>query len=121
MRDVLHLAGRYLAAHRVLTSILVFAITLIVFLPVGLQVLVRQSERELTTRAAATPLILGRNGSPLELTLNSLYFAADTPPPLPYADSISKSVSRNGFRSKSWKSQRLRATSPSPSATVTNT
>mgnify|MGYP000066602521 CR=1 FL=1 len=39
------------------TVILVFAITLIVFLPVGLRVLVRQSEAELTTRAEATPLI----------------------------------------------------------------
>ena len=85
MRDVLYLAWRYLASHRVLTSILVFALTLIIFLPVGLQVLVRQSERELTTRAAVTPLILGEKGSPLELALNSLYFAADTPSSLPYA------------------------------------
>ncbi len=86
MNDVLYLAWRYLASHRVLTSILVFALTLIVFLPVGLQVLVRQSERELTTRAAATPLILGEKGSPLELALNSLYFSSDTPPSLPYAE-----------------------------------
>ena len=50
MRDVLYLAWRYLASHRVLTAILIFAITLIIFLPVGLRVLVRESERELTTR-----------------------------------------------------------------------
>jgi putative ABC transport system permease protein len=86
VKDVLHLAWRYLASHRVLTSILVFALTLIMFLPVGLRVLVRQSERELTTRAGATPLILGEKGSPLELALGTLYFAADTPPSLPYAE-----------------------------------
>ncbi len=86
MRDVLYLAWRYLASHRVLTSILVFAITLILFLPVGLRVLVRQSEEELTTRAGATPLVLGEKGSPLELALNTLYFAAETPQSMPYAE-----------------------------------
>ena len=40
MKEVLYLAWRYLAFHRVKTAILVGAITLIVFLPVGLQVLV---------------------------------------------------------------------------------
>ena len=86
MRDVLYLAWRYLARHRALTSILVFAITLILFLPVGLRVLVKQSEAELTNRAGATPLVLGEKGSPLELSLNSLYFAADTPPGIPYSE-----------------------------------
>jgi len=86
VRDILYLAWRYLMRHRVLTVILVVAITLIVFLPVGLRVLVMQSEQELTTRAAATPLILGQKGSPLELALVTLYFAADTPPSLPYAE-----------------------------------
>ena len=86
MSHVLYLAWRYLAHHRVKTTILVVAIMLIVFLPVGLRVLVKQSERELTTRAAATPLIVGAKGSPLELTLNSLYFESDTPAYLRYAE-----------------------------------
>ena len=85
MSDVLYLAWRYLAHHRVKTAILVFAIMLIVFLPVGLRVLVKQSERELTTRAAATPLLLGARGSPLELALNSLYFESDVPATMPFA------------------------------------
>ena len=84
--DVLYLAWRYLASHRVLFLVLVFALTLIIFLPVGLRVLVMQSEQELTTRAGATPLILGEKGSPLELALNSLYFAADTPAAMSYAE-----------------------------------
>ncbi|MEE8175380.1 MAG: hypothetical protein V3T97_02080, partial [Gemmatimonadota bacterium] len=69
MRQVFYLAGRYLAYHRWKTITLVGAITLIVYLPVGLRVLVNQSSRQLTARALATPLIIGAKGSPLELVL----------------------------------------------------
>jgi len=79
VRGTLYLAWRYLAFHRVKTAILVAAITLIVFLPVGLRVLVDQSSRQLTARAEATPLVIGAKGSPTELTLNTLYFSSDVP------------------------------------------
>ena len=79
MKEALYLAWRYLAYHRVKTAILVTSITLIVFLPVGLNVLVGQSAAELTARAEATPLLVGAKGSPLELVLNSLYFESDAP------------------------------------------
>ena len=79
MMDTLYLAWRYLAFHRVKTAILVGAITLIVFLPVGLRVIVNQSSRQLTARAEATPLVIGAKGSPTELTLNTLYFSSDVP------------------------------------------
>jgi putative ABC transport system permease protein len=64
--------------------ILVTSITLIVFLPVGLRVLVNQSETELTSRAEATPLVIGAKGSPLELVLNSLYFESEPPATMRY-------------------------------------
>jgi putative ABC transport system permease protein len=86
VNHVLYLAWRYLAHHRIKTTILVIAIMLIVFLPVGLRVLVKQSERELTTRAVATPLIVGAKGSPLELVLNSLYFESEPPPYLNHSE-----------------------------------
>ena len=79
MRETLYLAWRYLAFHRVKTVILVAAITLIVFLPVGLRVIVDQSSRQLTARAEATPLVIGAKGSPTELTLNTLYFSSEVP------------------------------------------
>ena len=79
MRDILYLAWRYLVYHRIKTAVLITSITLIVYLPVGLNVLVTQSAAELTARAEATPLLLGARGSPLELVLNSLYFESDTP------------------------------------------
>jgi putative ABC transport system permease protein len=79
VKEALYLAWRYLAYHRIKTAILVTSITLIVFLPVGLNVLVEQSAAELTARAEATPLLVGAKGSPLELVLNSLYFESDAP------------------------------------------
>ena len=65
MSSTLYLAWRYLAYHRFKTSILVASITLIVYLPVGLRVLVGQSGDQLTSRAASTPLLVGARGSPL--------------------------------------------------------
>jgi putative ABC transport system permease protein len=88
MRDSLYLAWRYLAYHRIKTAILITSITLIVFLPVGLRVLVNQSADQLTARAEATPLIVGARGSPLELVLNSLYFESDIPETMRYAEAI---------------------------------
>ena len=55
MSSVLYLAWRYLAYHRYKTAVLVLSITLILYIPTGLRVLVRQSEQQLTARAEATP------------------------------------------------------------------
>jgi putative ABC transport system permease protein len=86
MTRTLYLAWRYLSYHRVKTAILVGSITLIVFLPVGLRVLVKQSSEQLTARAVATPLVVGAKGSPLELVLNTLYFGGDSPELLHYRE-----------------------------------
>ena len=79
MTGTLYLAWRYLLYNRVKTIILVGSITLILYLPVGLRVLVDQSAQQLTARARATPLVIGAKGSPLELVLNTLYFSEDRP------------------------------------------
>lgn len=86
MRDALYLAWRYLAFNRWKTAILVLAVTLIAYLPVGLNVLVEQSAAQLTARADSTPLIVGAKGSPLELALNALYFDGAIPPAMSYAE-----------------------------------
>jgi putative ABC transport system permease protein len=86
MNQTLYLAWRYLAFHRFKTVILITAITLIFYLPVGLRVLVEQSSQQLTARAVSTPLIVGAKGSPLELALNSLYFRSDVPQPSDHAE-----------------------------------
>ncbi len=86
MRDILYMAWRYLAYNRIKTIILILSITLIVFLPAGLKILVGQSAESLTSRAEGTPLIIGAKGSPLELALNSLYFESDMPPKMTFAE-----------------------------------
>jgi putative ABC transport system permease protein len=86
MKDIIYLAWRYLAFHKVKTAILLLSITLIFFLPIGLKVVVDQSAASLTARAEATPLIIGAKGSPLELVLNSLYFESDVPARMSYAE-----------------------------------
>jgi putative ABC transport system permease protein len=87
MRDIQYMAWRYLAYNRIKTTILVLSVTLIVFLPAGLKILVGQSATALTARAEATPLIIGAKGSPLELVLNSLYFESDAPPAITFSES----------------------------------
>jgi len=84
VREVLYLAWRYLLYHKLKTAILVASVTLIIYLPIGLNVLVEQSAAQLSDRAAATPLVIGAKGSPLELTLNTLYFRAEVPERIPY-------------------------------------
>lgn len=86
MKGTLYLAWRYVAYHRFKTAVLVTAITLILYLPVGLRVLVGQGQEQLTARAEATPLVVGAKGSPLELVLNTLYFGGDSPEVLGYAE-----------------------------------
>ena len=86
MKQTIYLAWRYLAFHRLKTFILWTSITLILYLPVGLRVLVNQSSEQLTRRAEATLLVVGSKGSPLELVLNTLYFRSDFPEPMTYAE-----------------------------------
>ncbi|MEM7519324.1 MAG: ABC transporter permease, partial [Planctomycetota bacterium] len=52
---------------------------LILFVPIATQILLSTSERTLTARADATPLILGSRGSALDLTMAALYFSDESP------------------------------------------
>jgi putative ABC transport system permease protein len=97
MRDCLYLAWRYLAYHWAKTTILVTSITLIILLPAGLRVLVKQSKEKLTARADMTPPVIGKKGSPLELVLNSVYFTGQIPELMQYSEAAS--VDRTGFAS----------------------
>jgi putative ABC transport system permease protein len=74
MRDVIFMAWRYLRFYWGKTAVLVASISLILFLPAGLHVLVEQGAEVLTARAEATPLLIGAKGSAVDLTLSALYF-----------------------------------------------
>jgi putative ABC transport system permease protein len=84
VRGVWYLAWRYMSWHRWKASILIVAVALVLYLPLGLQLVVEQTARDMNARADDTPLVLGGRGSPLELVLNALYFSAEQPPTFGY-------------------------------------
>lgn len=86
MKDLLYLSLQYIGHHKVKLLVLTFAITLVSWLPLALQSIVDQTAEQLLGRADSTPLVIGAPGSPLELSLGSLYFRAKTPSVMPYAE-----------------------------------
>jgi putative ABC transport system permease protein len=86
MIDILQLAFKYLRFHWIKTGILIVAIALIVFLPFGLDLLVRHGSKSLLARAETTPLVVGQKASPLELVLSTLYFDTAPPPEIAFAE-----------------------------------
>ena len=82
MIDNLYVAWKYVTYNKGKTATLVACITLIAFLPLSLELLLNESERQLMSRAESTPLLSGAKGSPLELVRNALYFGEDVPEPI---------------------------------------
>ena len=79
MIDSLYIAWQYIRSNKIRTVTLIACITLISFLPVSLQLLLGESERQLMSRAVSTPLVIGAKGSSLDLVMNSLYFSDEVP------------------------------------------
>lgn len=77
--DSLYLAWRYLNFSKTRTLVLVCCITIIAALPLALEILLQESERQLGLRAESSPLLIGAMGSALDLVMNSLYFSDETP------------------------------------------
>jgi len=75
----LYIAWKYVSFHKVRSLTLVACVTLIVLLPAALELLFDESERQLSSRAVSTPLLLGARGSALDLVMNSLYFGDEVP------------------------------------------
>lgn len=80
------LALAYLRYHWARSLVLVLALALILLVPFATRILLAESEASLTARAEATPLLLGRRGSALDLTMAALYFSDDRPDVLPMAE-----------------------------------
>jgi len=78
-----YLAWKYLGFNRLRSSILVACIALIATLPLALELIMHESERQLLSRAQVTPMLLGAKGSALDLVMNSLYFADEIPQTIP--------------------------------------
>jgi putative ABC transport system permease protein len=86
MNDVLYMAWRYVRFYWGKTAVLVASITIILFLPAGLHVVVKQGAETLTARADATPLLIGAKGSAADLTLSTLYFRQPNLEAIPYRE-----------------------------------
>lgn len=80
------MSWRYLRYHWIKTLVLLSSISLVLALPLGLQVVVKNGAETLTSRAAATPLLVGAKGSAVDLTLSALYFREPNIAPLPYRE-----------------------------------
>lgn len=85
MSDTLYLAWRYMRYNRGKTAILVASLALLLYIPMGLQLLVDRTAARLRTRADTTPVIIGDKGSSLDLVLRALYFEGEVPAAIPYA------------------------------------
>jgi len=77
--DSLYIAWKYISFNKIKTITLVGCITLISFLPMALQLLLDESERQLMSRAVSTPLVVGSKGSALDLVMNTIYFGDEVP------------------------------------------
>lgn len=74
MIQSLYLGLRYLQYHIFRTLILIGSIGLMLYLPLGLQKLIGESERQMMARADSTPLIIGAKGNSTDLVINGIYF-----------------------------------------------
>jgi len=79
------MAWRYLVHHKFTSAILVCSTACIIYLPVTVKLIVDQTAASLTSRAEATPLIVGAKGSPLQLALSTLYFETEPPESTDYS------------------------------------
>ena len=79
MMDSLYIAWRYVTFNKVRSATLIACVTLIAVLPLTLEFLLAESERQLLSRAESTPLLLGARGSSLDLVMNGLYFDDQVP------------------------------------------
>ena len=74
MRNALLLAWRYMRFHRARTAILLVVISIALYLPAAVHVLVGRYHRLMIARAEQTPLVVGAKGSAYDLVLGALYF-----------------------------------------------
>jgi putative ABC transport system permease protein len=77
--DSFYLAWKYITYNKARTATLVACVTLIAVLPLALELLLAESERQLMSRANRTPLVLGAKGSSLDLVMSTLYFSDEVP------------------------------------------
>jgi len=86
IRNSFFIAYRYLWFHKIRSAILIVSLSIIIIVPAFLEILATESQQKLTFRANSTPLLLGKQGSSLDLAVNSLYFISKKPTEITIAD-----------------------------------
>jgi putative ABC transport system permease protein len=84
--SALVLALAHLRHHWGRSVVLLLAVAAILAVPFASRALMGAAQDRLTARAEATPLVLGRPGSRLDLVMSAVYFAEDQPQPLAMTD-----------------------------------
>lgn len=85
MTDSFYIAWQYITANKMRSATLITCVILIAIIPLTLNLMLKESERQLLSRAESTPLLLGAKGSSLDLVMNGLYFDDETPEPVSMA------------------------------------
>ena len=88
------LAARHLRHNPARAAIIAICVAAASAIPLLVRLLIRDFQRSLVSRAAATPLIIGSKGNRFDLTLSLLYFRRGEPGSLSFADFLN--VSTNG-------------------------
>ncbi|THD65694.1 ABC transporter permease [Robertkochia marina] len=86
MNNSMYLAWNYLKYHWGKTLLLVFAISMVIFIPLVLNLFANKGAERMMSRAVTTPLLAGSKGSATELTLSTLYFREPGIPPLEFRE-----------------------------------
>ncbi|MDO6761298.1 hypothetical protein Q4566_13890 [Tamlana sp. 2_MG-2023] len=84
MSQQFYLAWAYLKYHWLKTLVLIVAISLVLFIPLGLNTLSKKGSKNMMARAENTPLLVGAKGSDTELNLSALYFKKSHLDPIPH-------------------------------------
>lgn len=84
MSGWLQLAWKYICYHKTKSAILVACIFLTLFLPFSFGILLSEFNQQIIARSESTPLVIGAQGSGLDLTLQALYFKNRTPNTINY-------------------------------------
>jgi len=96
MTGIPYLTWRYLRYRPWRTLLLTCTVALVIFLPLAVRVFVEESSRLLAQRAESTPLLIGPQGSAVDLTLASLYFQRSALPPMDFLGFRQVQAARQG-------------------------
>lgn len=77
MKNTFYIAWKYIVYHKIKTLTLISCITITLLLPLSLELILNASEKQLLDRAENSPILVGANGSALDLSMNALYFSEE--------------------------------------------